>query len=122
MVILWQEVMATGERGWEWIQRTDTYSKSGSNKDGRVIYEDLKILMLTDDVISTSRSKGTIVTQYFECFVPKFELTDDEIVPIINRTFFRKNGITYKVIGIHDLTNDPEFFCYRLTLRRDSLY
>ena len=120
---MWCEVMATGDRGWQWIQREDTgYDKSGSIKDGRVIYEDIKILMLTDDVVRITRSKGTIITQYFECFVPVFQLTDEDIVPIINKTFFKKNGITYKVIGIHDMSTDPEFFCYRLTLRRDSLY
>lgn len=118
---MWQEALATGTRGWEWIERTNTYDPAGSNKDGRVIYEDLKILIAKTSKMRVTRSKGTIVEEYLYAIVPKFQLTDDELVPAVNRTFFRKGNDIYKVIGVLDNTDDPEYFTYYLTLRRDNI-
>lgn len=118
---MWQEAMATGTRGWQWIQRTDTYDPSGSNKDGRVIYEDLKVLIAEDTKMRYNRKLGTIANQQMGIILPKFQLTEEDIVPIINRTFFVKDGESFKVIGILDKTEDPEYFSYYLTLRRESI-
>jgi len=117
--------MATGTRGWNWVQRTEVYSPNGSNKDGRVIYEDLKILFVEDDKFRVTRSKGTIVEQYVEIILPVFQLRsvelEEEIYPLVNRTFFVKGNDSYKVIGVMDKTEDPEYFCYFLTVRRDNI-
>lgn len=121
MIKLWQEAMATGTFGWQWIVRTDTYSPEGSIKDGRVIYENLKVLVVKDDKMRVTRSKGTIVEEYLYIILPKFQLAEDSLVPEVNNTFFKKGNDLYKVIGVLDKTDNPEFFCYYLTLRRDNI-
>lgn len=118
---MWTEVMATGTRGWQWIERADTYDPSGSNKDGRVVYEDLKVIVVEQDVMRVTRSKGTVVEGYINIILPVFQLTEEELVPHLNRTFFKKGNNLYKVIGILDKTEDPEYFSYYLTLRRDNI-
>lgn len=122
---MWSEVMATGTRGWNWIERTDTYNPAGSNKDGRVVYENLKVLVVKDDKMRVSRSKGMIINEYLHIILPIFQLNSDEleepIRPTIDRTFFTDGTHTYKVIGILDYTANPEYFTYHLTLKRESI-
>ena len=122
---MWAEVMATGTRGWNWVQRTDTYTPSGSIKDGRIIYENLKVIVVKDSKMRISRSKGTIMNEYLDIILPVFQLSDVEleepIYPEINRTFFTNGTDSYKVIGILDYSQDPEYFSYYLSLRRESI-
>ena len=118
---MWSEVMATGTRGWQWIERIDTYTPEGSIKDGRVVYDNLKVIVVQDHKMRVTRSKGTIVEEHMYIILPKFQLTDEDIVPTLNRTFFKKGNDLFKVIGIIDKSDDPEYFSYYLTLRRDNI-
>ena len=122
---MWAEAMAIGTRGWDWHQRTVTYDPAGSTKTGRVVYENLKMHVFKEDKMRVSRKNGTIVDQYMYAILPVFQLRDveleEDIEPVINRTFFVKGDDSFKVIGILDFSDDPEYFSYYLTLRRESL-
>lgn len=124
-MIMWAEAMATGTRGWDWHQRTDDYDPAGSTKTGRVLYEDLKMILFEEDIMRVSRKRGTVYSQYAYAILPVFQLRSDElaedIAPEVNRTFFVNGTQSYKVIGILDRSDDPEWFSYYLTLRRESI-
>lgn len=124
---MWQEARIHGSNNWQWIQRNDTYSPSGSTKTGRTVYSNLRIWVTDTNLMKVSRSKGTIMNQYKYALIDKFQLIQDpdiaydEVTPQVNRTFLKKDGVMYKVIGILDLTEDPNYFCYYFTLKREEI-
>lgn len=117
---MWQSVYADQSTGWDWIVRNYTYNRDGG-ESSFITYHDIKIRFVNASRFDRRDKYGKTNTEVTHAIVPKFELTDDELTPKTQVTFLRKAGIVYRVIGVQDLTEDPAYFCYYLTLRRDEL-
>lgn len=119
---MWRDANYNATSGWVWIDDTYSYDPSGGEQNSRTEYEDLKLWTVRDDIMMRNRKNGVTKQGMLYAVIPKFTLEEWDLTPTLNHTFLKSpQNITYKVIGILDLTHDPDYFCYYLTLKREEI-
>jgi hypothetical protein len=119
---MWNEAERHGNRNWVWIERNPTYSPDGTRKEPNTEYENIRMWVTRSHTMMKDRKKGVINTSVYYIIISKFDLEYWDLTPHVNKTFFRRpDGVTFKTIGIMDYTNDPDYLCYYLTVKREEI-
>ena len=119
---MWQDIRYNGTTGWTWIDNDYSYDPRGSEKDGYVEYEDLRVWIIHASMFPKTRPDGTIMKAEYFALIEKGTLDEWDLTPIANRTFLKgPSGITYKVVQVLDMTHDLDYYCWYLGLRREQL-
>jgi len=120
VVILWADAMNNVTPGWTLIQRTEVpYDPAGSPKLGDTSYENIKLMIRRKVASKIEGIKGTRYQELIYVIIPIHSLAEIEVVPKVNYTFLEKDGVRWRTIGLLDLSDDPYYMCYNLTLEKD---
>ena len=120
MVILWADAMNQLTSGWTLIHRVEVpYDPAGTPKSGNTSYTGIKMSIKHTTASKIEGTKGTRYQELIYAVIPIHSLTEIGIVPRVNYTFLEKDGVRWRTVGLLDLSDDPYYMCYNLTLEKD---